>query len=551
MNELCEKCKFTPRFQYPPVSKDEFRSFCAPPIEDLRRVISEEEQDVAGYASEIARLEDIVRRLKEEKDALEERLRDRRKILSVLRRIPRELLIEIFGYCAAPDPAATTPTVKDMDPLTRFDQDDEWRRALAAPFILAHVSSRWREIILDTPMLWSTICVSLLWYNPPVSVLRLYLERSKDAGLDVTIRDSGKENMEAVLALFSPNVMARFRRLTILDSESAPHIHHAFHDGLALPRLESLHMWGTATSQLRWSWLWEAIRRAPRLNKVFAGGWDDRIPFEVLRESNVRSLDLTKLSNYGDRRFEQHLPSVLPTLRSLESLTLRNLTKETSWSIFPLVRYENLRDLTIVHLESGTYNGLLQQFDLPNLVSLRLNFRKQIRSFEELLIPLSNFSSLRLLSLTFNWPPADRIARILDKVPNLTVFAAGVHNHSLPFDSLAPFPQLCAELAQRPTICPKLRSFTLGMEEDRITRSMLENLQGFIEGRGSNDGCSTLSRVKLITTPPMEHYASQDEGVTAALQSVRTACPNFEYNLLSRVLFKREKLIESYHSFLD
>ncbi|KAL0566943.1 hypothetical protein V5O48_015057 [Marasmius crinis-equi] len=558
MNELCGKCRFTPKSKHPPVPQDELRSFRAPPIgnelEDYLRVISEEERDLASYVSEIARLRTTVRRLKKERDALATRLQERRSILSISRRIPRELLAEIFSYCVAPDPAAT-PTITGANALNSEEQEEEWWRAYKAPFILSQVSSRWREIVLDTAELWSTIYIRLS-HRHPLHGLRLYLERSKDASLDVTIRGSGRKSDGALRTLMSPNTMPRFRRLAIIETHIAPQIFDAFHNTWAFPRLESLYLLHIWPSQLHWSWLWEPVRRAPRLNTVFAGGWGMQVPFEAFTGSNIRSLELTSSSDSGEG-FEQPLLNALPMLHNLEALTLRNLEGELSRPTFPPVRCERLRDLKIVHNESSTHRGLLRHLELPNLVSLTLNFRKQISSFEGLLIPLSNLSSLRLLSLTFNWPPTDRIARILDKVPNLTVFEAKVHNHRSCFDSLAPFPTLCAELAERPRISPKLRSLTLAMEEDRVTNWMLSNFQDFLEARDTdgraNKESTKLTQARLITTSPLEYRERQglDEEATAALRSIRTACPNFEYTFTPRVLFRRENPIGSYHSFLD
>ncbi|KAL0568560.1 hypothetical protein V5O48_013427 [Marasmius crinis-equi] len=428
------------------------------------------------------------------------------------------------------------------------EQEEEWRRALKAPFILSQVSSRWREIVLDTPELWSTIYVRLDRCYPPHG-LRLYLERSKDVGLDIIIRESASgpwwQWEHTMTTLFSPDVMARFRRLAITHVELAPPVFGAFDNTLAFPRLESVYFLKSNLPSLYWSWLWEVVRRAPRLDNVFGIGMDEsQIPFEALTESNIRSLELT--STYGG--LDRGLLHVLPTLRNLESLTLRNLNSRVSRPCLPLppVRCESLRDLKIIQSHSHTDRVILQHLDLPNLLSLDLNFREQIHSFEGLLSLLSNLASLRVLSLVFNKPPSGRIARILDKIPNLTVIAVGVHDHASSFDSLNPFPQLCAELAERPTICPKLRSLTLAMEEDCVTRSMLENIQGFIEGRGS-----TLSKFKLITAPPVEPRATQDEGVPTALQSIRTVCPTFEYTYLPRALFQCETPIESYRSLLD
>ncbi|KAL0576784.1 hypothetical protein V5O48_005192 [Marasmius crinis-equi] len=162
MLELCERCKlkFTPKSQYPPVPNDKLSSFRAPlvghELEDCLRAISEEEEDLASYNSEIVHYETILQRLKQERDTLEERIQNRRNVVSALRRIPSELLGEIFNYCVGLDPTAAL-TMMGEPTLSRQEQEEEWWSVFEAPFNLSQISSRWREIVLDTPELWSTI----------------------------------------------------------------------------------------------------------------------------------------------------------------------------------------------------------------------------------------------------------------------------------------------------------------------------------------------------------------------------------------------------------
>ncbi|KAF8889127.1 hypothetical protein BD779DRAFT_1522106 [Infundibulicybe gibba] len=86
-------------------------------------------------------------------------------ILSPLRRLPPEVLGEIFiAYLGV--------------------------GGMFAPILLSHLCSRWRIIVLDTPRLWSKLNVTITSSNVSRmrSALEVYLARSGQALLDITIQ---------------------------------------------------------------------------------------------------------------------------------------------------------------------------------------------------------------------------------------------------------------------------------------------------------------------------------------------------------------------------
>ncbi|KAG8958663.1 hypothetical protein FRC00_002440, partial [Tulasnella sp. 408] len=88
--------------------------------------------------------------------------------------LPTELLCDIFKYACAPRS------------LTLF-----------SPLILSHVNSQFRSIVLGMPSLWSTIDDIL-----PLSIAKLYFERSIGTPLDIRIGSSGPLDVENVNRLF-------------------------------------------------------------------------------------------------------------------------------------------------------------------------------------------------------------------------------------------------------------------------------------------------------------------------------------------------------------
>lgn len=84
-------------------------------------------------------------------------------------RCPSELLVKCFQFCVYPD-------VPDMEPGS-------------APILLTYVCRRWREVVLETPLLWSRLRLDQL-FPPEFPLFGCYLQRSKGMPLTCSLRDS-------------------------------------------------------------------------------------------------------------------------------------------------------------------------------------------------------------------------------------------------------------------------------------------------------------------------------------------------------------------------
>lgn len=91
------------------------------------------------------------------------------------------------------------------------------RRPLPIEVQLSHVCSRWRQIALSTPSLWTTIRVPILHKDIAV---RTYFQRCKQCLLDIHIGPlfSDKQIMDLLLSLLIPRI-SQFREL-ILDIDN-------------------------------------------------------------------------------------------------------------------------------------------------------------------------------------------------------------------------------------------------------------------------------------------------------------------------------------------
>ncbi|KAJ7138192.1 hypothetical protein C8R44DRAFT_661243, partial [Mycena epipterygia] len=110
----------------------------------VNSVISKAGASLALVEHELSRLRDQVKQLEEKRASLLTHLAKNTAILSPLRRMPPEVLGEIFAW-----------TLPSVDALMR-----EGFVVENSPWVLTHVSSHWRAVALSTPFLWSLVVVN-------------------------------------------------------------------------------------------------------------------------------------------------------------------------------------------------------------------------------------------------------------------------------------------------------------------------------------------------------------------------------------------------------
>ncbi|KAJ7168031.1 hypothetical protein C8R46DRAFT_1094728 [Mycena filopes] len=168
-------------------------SQAAPLLEDIKKT----EKDIVIASTHISRLQDALQRLTQQRERLQDFVKTHRAVLSVLRRVPDEILLEIFQHAreGIPDPDATATT----------------------PWAVSHVCSRWRAVALSSPQLWARFVLQ----NPsdesesedddseseePPSVLPpefpTQLERAGRTPISIDFGDA--KPMQAALDLFLP-----------------------------------------------------------------------------------------------------------------------------------------------------------------------------------------------------------------------------------------------------------------------------------------------------------------------------------------------------------
>ncbi|KAJ7639426.1 hypothetical protein FB45DRAFT_905571 [Roridomyces roridus] len=131
----------------------------------IRAVESETTARLTRLEDEILRLRHRLDELQAERDQLSAYHSQNLSILSPLRRLPPEVLAEIFSW--------SLPAIREMAGTTSDLKKSPW--------VLAQVNRRWREVSLSTPLLWSTVCVSYMGLDasgfPPPEMIQAQIDR--------------------------------------------------------------------------------------------------------------------------------------------------------------------------------------------------------------------------------------------------------------------------------------------------------------------------------------------------------------------------------------
>ncbi|KAJ7018560.1 hypothetical protein C8F04DRAFT_381817 [Mycena alexandri] len=157
---------------------------------------------VAEYDIEIAKVQAILTRMREDRSILQYHANGCASVSAPIRRLPDEMLLEIFHLCSP----LQHPTYYDDwreyyedDPLSKVQRATPRYRYLLQ---LAQVCASWRSLIMDSPALWAKIEVDFTHlvnrreYSADEPILateilgisRVFLERSALAPLQIHLR---------------------------------------------------------------------------------------------------------------------------------------------------------------------------------------------------------------------------------------------------------------------------------------------------------------------------------------------------------------------------
>ncbi|KAE9401963.1 hypothetical protein BT96DRAFT_817156 [Gymnopus androsaceus JB14] len=137
----------------------------------VQQVLRDGEKDTEDYATEIAKLQSRIISIQQKKDRLEVHLRAYASLIAPVRRLPDDVLREVFKYDCS-------------EPCKLF-----LLRIRDGPLKVGAVCSHWRSIVVSTPSLWSRISlrVGLEPFSSTCHVLQLFLDRSKQVALELVV----------------------------------------------------------------------------------------------------------------------------------------------------------------------------------------------------------------------------------------------------------------------------------------------------------------------------------------------------------------------------
>ncbi|KAJ7728882.1 hypothetical protein B0H16DRAFT_1894001 [Mycena metata] len=191
-NNIGSKSEFLQSLPVPPPAEmRELLRLHLPPPTHLSSTLSAITNELARYDTEIARVQKKLDQLVVDRVAFQTRHSDYTSLLAPIRRLPSEILVEIFGLCWD----SFTPDLSDVDKEgPSLVLRGELARLAHAPLLaLSQVCARWYNIALGTPALWARIELEgPLWTAPHrfediIALLRSALERSASHPLAITV----------------------------------------------------------------------------------------------------------------------------------------------------------------------------------------------------------------------------------------------------------------------------------------------------------------------------------------------------------------------------
>ncbi|KAJ7284363.1 hypothetical protein C8J57DRAFT_1461669 [Mycena rebaudengoi] len=197
-----------------------------------------------AYLSEIddemIHLESLLAARFQERQDVENNIEQHLAIVSPIRCLPSDVLAEIFSW--------TLPHHTEVNYISTD--------VSLSPWVLGRVCSRWRNLVLALPALWSHIGIHEP-HTPTISILNLQLDRSKRCPLNIRLVSSRIREMKALL-----NHCERWYTVYLaVDEWAVPYLNQA---AGRFPLLQNLSYRGFSLSSCN------AFEIAPRLSHVVA-----------------------------------------------------------------------------------------------------------------------------------------------------------------------------------------------------------------------------------------------------------------------------------------
>lgn len=467
-------------------------------VNEIRRVNALASRDIIAVDQEIARVQEELNTLKRLRMNLHDRVYEQNSFLAPIRRLPDELLSNIFAWRIHCSKTPLTLPALHSGITT-----------------LGLVCRRWREITMASPALWSEFTVDAVpagrqktVTNGILTCLRRAANHSMAISLRGNIKLGDRSSAEWIHALIRSS--ERWTHLVC----SVPTAYLATFDQVrgGLTALRSLEL---ELDEAMHPLVGNLFEIAPKLRGVTIVTSSFPIPWLKLPWDQLSDLTInTKWALDADECLQ--LLQLCPKLISFDVIVARfpvgNMRSTTRAPISHL-RHDNLRQLSIDTMSASAIQNLLDKLVLPALRNLWLDDKPMDKSWQ--LHGFIQFLSMPPPILTLAWSsglPADALFRHLKLMSELTRLEIDVQAESF-YDLLEHLTPIVG--GDRRHLCPKLKriyAYTLGPANNTTT------LIPFLRSRWTLADSNGMSRLKSISVSPtkggqlpLEHLDSADQ----------------------------------------
>ncbi|KAK1225060.1 hypothetical protein PQX77_012007 [Marasmius sp. AFHP31] len=307
--------------------------------------------------AEINRLQAAIHLLELKKRNLNTFLNKCRSLLSPVHRLPPEVLINVFEFCCE---------VNTLEPLS-----------LPSAIRIAMVSGRWRDAVLSSPILWSSLEIPYGSWNEQLDSLTrltvLYMKRSKICPLTLEIsfpNDHYDLDPLAVIEILSRSCGRwRYFTISIPDTFTRPELLFPTLHGEALPLLESFHLISRPA--------FKADRSAPVvINRLFGTCPSLRnlwMEGSIVGQPTRLGLPLSQMTRVTlEVAFTQVTMDSLGRMPHLRELSLSYIVKQDGMEVQHVLS-STIETLSLSAKAQGDLDDVFQHLTTPSLKTLTIS----------------------------------------------------------------------------------------------------------------------------------------------------------------------------------
>ncbi|KAK7454492.1 hypothetical protein VKT23_011246 [Stygiomarasmius scandens] len=371
--QLCDRCRTeisTKERPSKPVSREQLRSAYVPSdaeVSQIKPFIEDAQRDLDLIEAEMGKLEDALAQLQERRKNVQGYLNEYKGFISPIRKLPAEVIGEIFDWCA--------------DQIFIFWSDPS--KIDASALVLSQTCSLWRNIAISLPRLWARMYINIsICSASTLNLVKLYLHRSSPSPLtlDVCARDLrdacalekelphwGWETLKSLLLednrWFKVSFDLHSRILSSLE-QHIPDLWDGWPGSHQHPHLESLSLrWEEHTDLPMSDDFLPMLEHSPNLLSLSIQDYETSFPFHIQQ--------LTRILLHDARHLEgiQHLLGSCPNLRDA-GIDLSRYFEPLPWSGQDPVVCGSLHVLKLHFPSHDVASSLLASISVPNLADL-------------------------------------------------------------------------------------------------------------------------------------------------------------------------------------